>query len=565
MAGNEASKLAGVAQMDGELWDYVVVGSGFGGSIAAMRLAQKGYRVAVIEAGRRWRDQDFPDSNADAKNNNWLPSLGWTGPMRITPLRHAIALGWAAVGGGSLLYGNTLFRPLDAFYKDPVAAKLGSRAEIERYFDLATRMLGVTANPRMFQPDHWIRETAQEYGRGDTFRPSPVAINFSEGRGDPYFGGEGPDREACTFCGACFIGCKQNAKNTLEKNYLYFAEKLGAVIYPETEVGDVSQLSARPEDGYAIVTQRSTSVRNQWLGGPKTSVRTKNIVISAGVIGTLKLLLKLKRDRFPAIADQLGYHVMTNGEALAAVRVADKTIDLSKGIGASSSVFPDEHTQVQVDRMPSGSNSLAFLLTLMVDGGGRVPRFLRWLGAVMRHPVRFVRAHRPKRWAEQTMTLVSMQTLPSSMRVVLKGNALASRPGTGAMAPGYLPIANDFARRLARRSQGEALSYLSEVWASIPVTAHILGGCRMGDTAQDSVLDMQNRVHSFSNIRVCDGSMITTNLGVNPSLSIAALTERAMHFIPQKAGTTARFFGFERAWPEARILFDANSTDDKGI
>jgi cholesterol oxidase len=564
MAGNEASKLAGVPQVDGEVWDYVVVGSGFGGSIAAMRLAQKGYRVAVLEAGRRWRDQDFPQSNWDSKNYNWLPSLGQTGPLRITPLRHAIALGWSAVGGGSLLYGNTLFRPLDAFYSDPVAAKLGSRSAVERYFDLATRMLGVTANPRMFQPDHWIRETAQEYGRGDTFMPSPVAINFTEGRGDPYFNGEGSEREACTFCGACFIGCKQNAKNTLEKNYLYFAEKLGAVIYPETEVCDVTQLGANPEDGYSILTRRATGVRNQWLGGPKTSVLAKNIVISAGVMGTLKLLLKLKRDRFPGISDQLGDHVMTNGETLVAVRVADKNIDLSKGIGASSSVFPDEYTQVQVDRMPSGSNALSPLLTLMVDGGSRVPRILRWLGAVIRHPVRFVRAHRPSRWAEQTMTLVTMQTLPSSMRVVLKGNALASRQGAGAMAPGYIPIANDFARRLARRCQGEALSYLSEVWANIPVTAHIMGGCRMGNSPLDSVLDMRNHVHGFPNIHVCDGSMITTNLGVNPSLSIAALTERAMHFIAPKAGTSPRFFQFEREWPQARILFESDSINVQG-
>lgn len=550
-----------VPALDAQVWDYVIVGSGFGGSIAAMRLAQKGYRVAVLEAGRRWREQDFPDSNLDSRNYNWLPSLGQTGPLRITPLRHAIALGWAAVGGGSLLYGNTLFRPLDAFYQDPVAAKLGSRDELGRYFDLATRMLGVTANPRMFQPDHWIRETAQEYGRGDTFMPSPVGINFSVERGDPYFGGDGPERAACTFCGACFIGCKQNAKNTLEKNYLYFAEKLGAVIYPETEVCDVAQLGAQPQDGYAVTTRRSTSVRNHWLGGPKISLRTKNLVISAGVMGTLKLLLTLQRKRFPAISAQLGHHVMTNGEVLSAVRVADKSVDLSKGIGASSSVFPDAHTQIQVDRMPAGSNSLAFLLTLMVDGGGRVPRFLRWLGAVLRHPLRFVRAHRPARWAEESMTLVAMQTLPGSMRVVLKGNALRSLPGTGAMAPGYLPIANDFARRLARRSKGEALSYLSEVWANIPVTAHILGGCRMGDTVQDSVLDMQNRLHGFPNILVCDGSIITTNLGVNPSLSIAALTERAMSFIADKPGTTPRFFAFERKWPEARILFETASTN----
>ncbi|PKP72403.1 MAG: cholesterol oxidase [Alphaproteobacteria bacterium HGW-Alphaproteobacteria-5] len=551
--------------MDGEVWDYVIVGSGFGGAISAMRLAQKGYRVAVIEAGRRWRDQDFPKTNWDSKNYNWLPRLGWTGPMRLTLLRHVVAAGWAGVGGGSLMYGNTLFLPQDSFFDDPEIRKLGSRPEIEAYFDLASRMLGVTPNPRLYQPDQWIKETVQEYGRGHTFTPSPVAINFSEGNTDPYFGGDGPNRGACNFCGGCFLGCRENAKNTLEKNYLYFAEKLGAVIYPETEVCDLIPMSSHPEDGFCIVTRCSTNVREQWFGGRKTRVRAKNIVISAGVMGTLKLLLKVKRDRLPQISDQLGYHVMTNSEALVGVRVDDKSADLSRGVAASSSVFPDEHTQIQVDRYPDGANAQALWLTMMVDGGGRMPRFIRWVWNVAKHPVRFVRVHSPSRWARQTMILVVMQNLKSSLRVVLKGNCLGSKRDNGPIAPGFIPIANDFARRLAARSKGEPLTFFTEAWMNIPVTAHILGGCKMGDSVQDSVLDVKNRLHGFPNIIVCDGSVITTNLGVNPALSIAALTERAMSFIPPKTGATPRHFQFEHDWPEARVLFSAGLNNEGGV
>jgi cholesterol oxidase len=540
--------------IDSEVWDYVVIGSGFGGSVAALRLAQKGYRVAVLEAGRRWRDDEYPKSTWDSKKYAWVPRLGWTGIVRVTLLRHAVVLGGAGVGGGSLMYGNTLFRPQDSFFENADIGKLGSRAELTRYFDLAHRMLGVVPNPRLFAPDRWIKETAEEYGRGHTFTRSPVGVNFSQEAGDPYFGGEGPERAGCTFCGGCFLGCRHNAKNTLDKNYLFFAEKLGAVIYPETEVCDIAWLGQRAEEGYRIVTRSATDSRGQWLGGGKSEVRAKNIVVAAGVMGTLKLLLKMKRREFPQISDQLGCQVMTNSEVLLGVTVRDRKANHSEGIAASSSVFPDEYTQIQVDRYPDGSDALAFTMTLMVDGGGRVPRPVRLLWKIIRHPAKFLKMLNPVGWARRSMILVVMQNLQSSLRVALKGNRLVSLPGAGPMAPAYIPIANDFARRLARRSNGEPCSNINEVLFNIPSTAHVLGGCRMGESSQDSVLDLQNRLHGYPNIRVCDGSMITTNLGVNPALSIAALAERAMNFVPPKEGAKPRYLRFEEEWPEARVL-----------
>jgi cholesterol oxidase len=543
--------------VDIEVWDYVVIGSGFGGAVAALRLAQKGYRVAVLEAGRRWRDDEYPQTTWDSKKYMWLPRLGRTGILRTTFLRHAVVLAGAGVGGGSLMYGNTLFRPRDSFFEDADVRKLGSRAELTRFFDLAHRMLGVVPNPRLFAPDRWIRETAEEYGRGHTFTRSPVGVNFSPDRGDPYFGGEGPERAACTFCGGCFLGCRHNAKNTLDKNYLYFAEKLGAVIYPETEACDVAMPGEGPEEGYRIITRSATDVRTQWFGGAKREMRAKNVVIAAGVMGSLKLLLKMKRGGFPLISDQVGCHVMTNSEALVGVTVRDRKANHSEGIAASSSVFPDEHTQIQVDRYPDGSDALGLTTTLMVDGGTRLPRPVRLLGEIVKHPVKFLAMLNPSGWARRSMVLVVMQNVQSSLRVVLKGSRLASVPGAGPMAPAYIPIANDFARRLARRCNGDPRSMVNEVLLDVPSTAHVMGGCRMGASPSDSVLDEQNRLHGYPGILVCDGSMITTNLGVNPALSIAALAERAMSFIAPREGAQPRHFRFEEQWPEARVLFDA--------
>ncbi len=334
--------------------DWAVVGSGFGGSVAAMRLAQKGYRVTVFEAGRRFGPNDLPKSSWDARRFWWAPSLGCYGIQRIDLLRHVTVLGGAGVGGGSLVYGNTLFVPLEPFFERELIREMGGRKGLMPWFGLARRMLGVVENPRLFEPDELLRQTAAEYGREGTFTPSPVGVFFGEEERtvpDPYFGGEGPERTGCNFCGGCFIGCRVGAKNTLDRNYLYFAERFGARVVAETEVLDIRPLS---EDGRAGYELGVRPVRGAF-GRPVKRVRAGGVVVAAGVLGTVRLLDRLRREgRLPRLSSKVGSGVRTNSETIVGVMARDRKADYSRGIAASSSVFPDEHTQIQADRYPAG-------------------------------------------------------------------------------------------------------------------------------------------------------------------------------------------------------------------
>ena len=541
-------------------YDYAIVGSGFGGSVAALRLAQKGYRVVVIEAGLRWGPDQFPDSSWDLQKYLWSPGLRCFGLNRMYLMRHALVLSGAGVGGGSLNYGNTLIRPKPSFYKDPKVVRMGGEDCLGPYYDLAEKMMGVAPNPFMVEPDRLVRETAEEYGRGDTFQPSPVGVYFGDPEEtvpDPYFEGEGPERTGCNACGRCFIGCRIGSKNTLDSNYLFLAEKLGAEIRAETLVKEITPLSPRGGDGYRLSLRRSTSR----FGRPRGDLTARGVVLAAGVVGTLELLHRSRRSgALRQISPTLGDRVRTNSEVLAAVTSRDRSIDYSKGISASSSVLPDEHTQIQADRYPAGSDSLILMSTLMVDGGGRFLRPLRWLATALRHPLDFIRLLWPFGRARRTIILVVMQDLQSSLRFLWRrrwwwpfSRKLASAHGEGEQIPTYIPMANDFARRLARRMNGIPLSATSEVLMDRPATAHILGGCPMGESTGDAVIDHRHRVHGYKNLLVCDGTVIPANLGANPALSILALSERAMSFVPAKAGEL-HTFDFEKSWGVTDLL-----------
>jgi cholesterol oxidase len=519
--------------------DFVVVGSGFGGSVAALRLAEKGYRVLVVEAGRRWRPDQFPATNWESRSITWAPGLGLYGLQSLELLRHTLVARGVGVGGGSLIYGNTLFVPREPFFATPVIQELGGHAALLPHYERAQQMMGVVANPRLFEPDHLLRETAAEYGRDDTFTPSPVGVFFGEPEQtvpDPYFGGDGPHRTGCTFCGGCFTGCRVGAKNSLDLNYLYLAERLGARILPETQVTSIRPLSSDGGDGYEVSTRQSTRRRRR----QRQTITARGVVVAAGVMGTLRLLLAgRQRGDLPRLSDRLGDLVRTNSETILAVRTRGSDIDFSLGLSASSSVFPDEHTQIQGDRYGAGSDFLALLSNLLVDGGGALKRPLRFAGTLARHPFRFVNALRPSGFARQTMILVVMQDHDNCLRIVRRrrwfwpfARGLASEAGSGPTAPTSIPIANDFARRLAARTGGVPLGSLTEVLLNAPVTAHILGGCVMAGSPEHGVVDLEQRVFGYRNLYVCDGSVIPTNLGVNPALSILAFSERAMSLIP---------------------------------
>jgi len=541
--------------------DWAVVGSGFGGSVAAMRLAQKGYRVTVFEAGRRFGAEDLPKSSWDARRFWWAPALGCYGIQRINLLRHVTVLSGAGVGGGSLVYGNTLLTPLESFFERELIREMGGRDGLMPWFELARRMLGVVENPRLFEPDELLRQTAAEYGREDTFTPSPVGVFFGEEERtvpDPYFGGEGPERTGCNFCGGCFIGCRVGAKNTLDRNYLYFAQRLGARVVAETEVVDIRPLSEDGDAGYELSVR---SVRGT-LRRHVRRIRAGGVVVAAGVLGSVRLLGGLRRDgRLSRLSARLGSGVRTNSETIVGVMARERKADYSRGIAASSSVFPDEHTQIQADRYPAGSDAMGLLATVLTDGGGKVPRQLRWLGQILRHPVDYLRVAAPLGFARRSVILVVMQDLESSLRLTVRRSVLppfrrrlSSELEEGATIPTWIPIANDFARRLARRMDAIPGNMTAEVLLNRPTTAHILGGCCMGRDPGEGAIDLHNRAFGYRNLLVCDGSVIPANLGVNPALSITAFAERAMSFVPPKEGSATRVFSFERSWDVDRLL-----------
>ena len=530
-------------------FDFIVVGSGFGGSVSALRLAEKGYRVGVMEMGRRWTPATLPQSSWSLQRWIWRPQLGLRGFFNIRFFKHVTIFHGCAVGGGSITYACTLMPPPDKVWSSGTWSGLADwKTEMPRHYQTATRMLGVTQNRILGPADLLLRKAADAAGIGKTFYCTNVGI-FQPADGqpgnqtfaDPYFGGAGPERNTCTACGGCMMGCRYRAKNTLDLGYLYLAEKLGARVFPETRVVDVKPLggagSRDGSAGYEVTTVPSTS----WLNGPADRFTCRAVVFSASSLGTMELLFRLKeKGSLPAISDQLGKHVRTNSESLIGARTPGYSEDLSQGVAIGSGIYLDEHTHIEAVRYPKGSDTMGFLTTILTNGRPGPRRIGLWLKNVvfslLRHPFKTVRVLQPLGWAKEFVCLLCMQALEGEIEMHWKRpwfwpfrKFLMSR---GDKVPTYIPQANEFAQKYAQLTGGFPMSMLPEILFDVPGTAHCIGGCVIGDSASRGVVDSQHRVFNYKNMYVCDGSVIAANLGVNPSLTITALAERAMSFIP---------------------------------
>lgn len=528
--------------------DVLVIGSGFGGSVSALRLSEKGYKVIVVERGKRWNAGDFPKTNWNVRKAMWAPGLGCHGILNLSLLDNVFALSGSGVGGGSLVYANTLLVPPRPFFVDPQWADMGDwQADLAPHYRTAQRMLGAVPNPVLGPADDVLREVATEMGCGDRVHVTDVGVFFGDSGvtvPDPYFGGKGPERAGCKRCGACMTGCKHNAKNTLDKNYLYLAEKIGARVIAEREaiaircIGGADRCGA---DGYEVVLRPSIGLWQRRFGA-RHILRARQVVCAAGVLGSLPLLMRSRESgdlkHLPAT---LGDKLRTNSEAVVGAIAHGSAIDYSKGVAITSGAHFDDHTHIEVVRYGEGQDALSSLATLLTDGGGNIPRGIKWLGTCIRHPLTWLRNLWPFGWAKHGIILLVMQTLDNSLRAAWRGGRFCpwiktlrtELPPGGAPNPTYIPVGNEVARRVAHKIGGHAMSSINEVLFDIPTTAHILGGCAIGPEGK-GVIDKGNRVYGYQGLYVCDGSMMPANLGVNPSLTITALTEHAMAQVPAK-------------------------------
>jgi cholesterol oxidase len=518
-------------------YDVIVVGSGFGGSVTALRLTEKGYRVGVLEAGRRWDADNMPKTNWNVRKSIWAPRLGLTGPQRISALGKCLVFSGAGVGGGSLIYGNTLYEPLPDFYRDRAWAHITDwQDELAPYYDQAKRMLGVVENPRIGPKDELLLQVARDRGVAETFHKTQVGVFFNEGKEgvevpDPYFGGAGPSRSGCIHCSECFTGCKHNAKNTTTTNYLYLAEKNGAEVHPLTTVTSVRRDDAR--QGYVVETERS----NGKLRKGRRTFTAEHVVFAAAALGTQKLLHKLRDDgTLPDLSPRLGELTRSNSEAIIGVQSRTRE-DFAQGVAITSSIHPEPQTHVEVCTYGKGQNSMFAQTVPMIDGGAF--RFLRFLLSMVLHPLILLRSLNLKGASERSVILLVMQSLDNSLTSYLKGGLLKTKQGSGPPNPDWIPLAHEIARQYADHADGDTGNIATDVF-NIPATAHYIGGCTIGESPETGVIDPYQRIYGYPGLHIADGSAITANLGVNPSLTITAQAERAMAFWPNKGETDAR-------------------------
>ena len=521
--------------------DYLIVGSGFGGSACALRLTEKGYRVLMLERGRPLKAEDFPKTNWNLKRWLWAPSLGFRGLFVMRFFRHVTVLAGAGVGGGSLVYANTLPIPKSGFFKSEGWANLADwEKELAPHYQEALRMMGAVKTPFLTTPDRILKQVAENRGQSEAFESTHTAVYYGKPGvtvPDPYFDGEGPNRTGCIHCGACMTGCRHDSKNSLDKNYLYLARKHGLVVQADTEVVDIRPIES---GGYEVEAKHGA----RWMGRKRQTFRAKQVIVAGGVLGTVELLLKLKRkrDALPRLSNQLGCHIRTNSESLIGVCAPDMEDDLSKGVAIGSILQTDDRSHLEMVRYGAGSGF--FRLGMFPHVGGNLPGIVKLAKAValiFRRPAQAFKIYTTRDWAKKTMILLYMQSTEGTLRMQSKrrilnpfGRKMASTLEAGEKPTASIPEATALAEEIAKISGGMAGSLITEVATNIPTTAHILGGCCMGSDVESGVIDHRHRVFGYEGLFVIDGSAISANPGVNPSLTILALAERAMSFIPPK-------------------------------
>jgi cholesterol oxidase len=514
-------------------FDWLVIGSGFGGSVSALRLSQKGYTVGVLECGRRFADDEFPKSTWDLRRYWYAPRLGLNGIFRLTIFKDVAIASGSGVGGGSLGYANTLYRAPARFYEDPQWAGLDDwQTALAPHYDEAERMLGVATYDEDDPADDYLREYAEEIGVSATHAKTRVGVFLGEAGKtvpDPFFGGEGPERTGCLRCGRCMVGCPHGAKNTLVKNYLWFAERAGVRIMPERTVVDIKPLAG---GGYAVTSTPSGLRRG------RQTLTARGVVVAAGALGTNRLLATCRLNgSLPHISPRLGELVRTNSEAILAVTLPQGSPDVIRRVAITGSIYPDPHTHIETVVYGAAGDGASPLFTLLTGDGTPLTRPLKLAGAAVRHPRTLARTLNPRGWSERTIIVLVMQSLDNAIslrarrgrggRVRLRTEQDPERPN-----PTFIPVANEFAAWLARRTGGIAQSSIMEAAANIPSTAHILGGAVIGADPSKGVVDARMRVFGYENLLVCDGAAIPANVGVNPSLTITALAEHAMSHVP---------------------------------
>ena len=525
--------------MGDKTYDYIIIGSGFGGSVSAMRLAEKGYSVAVIEKGKRIRTPDFPKSNWKLSKYLWVPMLKWFGFQKLTFFKEVFILSGVGVGGGSLVYANTQMVPPDAFFNNPVWAHLKDwKAVLMPFYDKAKFMLGTTPYPYEYVEDKMLKEVAKDMGREDSYGSVNVGVYFgdTEKETDPYFNGQGPMRKGCTECAGCMVGCRFNAKNTLDKNYLYFAEKFGTEVIPETLVTKIEFV----DDTYHIHVKQSTS----WFSKKNRVYKSKGLVVSGGVLGTMDLLLKQKHEdkTLTNLSDTLGLNVRTNSESLCAV--GDANTKMNNGIAITSIFNPDDDTHVEIVKYPDGSGAMAKLASLATGNGSPLVRTAKLIGNIITQPINFLKMTFKPNITKTSIIFLVMQTLDNSMKMIWKkglfGSGIAFDNKGANRVPAYIEIGQEVMHRYAKKVDGIAANTITEVMFNMSSTAHILGGCPMGETPETGVVNEKFEVHNYPNMYILDGSIIPCNLGVNPSLTITTLSEYAMSLVPEKEGNTQK-------------------------